>query len=126
MRVAEACNHDMTEFHTALAFEAFGARIGVQAAESIAPGVLPQLPGGEGHGRYFLDAAGEIQNTVLLDSEKERALRALNSEMRRFEQEHGRYAASLEEWSEWSKGLIPEHPYDGESWAYDPATGEVR
>ncbi|MDP7639608.1 MAG: hypothetical protein QGG73_07820 [Candidatus Hydrogenedentes bacterium] len=94
--------------------------------EVIAAGVLNELPGDKRHGRYFIDAAGEIQNTVLLESRRERVVRALNSEMRRFREAHGRYADSLEEWSRWSGGLIPEHPYDGESWAYDNGTGELR
>lgn len=113
----------------AKALEYYAERTGIQAKrldQIVESGVLTELPGDERHGRYFIDAAGEIQNTVLLDSEKERALRALNSEMRRFHEEQGRYAGSIQEWSEWSGGLIPEHPYDGEAWTYDPQTGEVR
>ena len=34
----------MKPFHTAVAFEAFGARIGIRAAESIASELRPRLP----------------------------------------------------------------------------------
>ena len=108
---------------------AYAEQAGNEAAsldDAIEAGILSELPGDESHGQYFIDAAGKVQNTVLLGNRKVNTLRALNSEMRRFNDEQGQYPESLGEWSEWSESEIPEHPFDGEAWTYDPETGEVR
>jgi hypothetical protein len=87
---------------------------------------LAALTNNPDHGRYFIDPEGAIQNTVLLDAQKVKVLRAFNASIRRFNDEQARFPDSLEEWREQNDTQIPKHPYSGEAWVYDPETGKVR
>jgi hypothetical protein len=88
-------------------------------------GALVALTGNPEHGRYFIDPEGAVQNTVLLDAQKAKVLRAFNANIRRFNNEQGRFPDSLEEWSKQNDTQIPKHPYSGEAWLYDRETGNV-
>jgi len=77
-------------------------------------------------GAYFMSDDGEAMNTSLLDETAQRRINRIQSMVRAFNREEGRLPESLAELIR--VGLtnkLPEHPYPGEAWEYNPATGEV-
>ena len=85
--------------------------------------VLPEDPLG---GRFFLDDAGAVQSTTLLDGLQNQHRNRLRNFLERFKKDHGRWPGALEELVD--AGLtsaLPPHPYKDRTWHYDPCTGEV-
>lgn len=94
-------------------------------AELIQAGLLSGEPQSEGHGRYYIDAKGNVQNIVLQDILTRDLRNSLNAKTKIFEAEKGRFPDSLDEMGEWlGRDLLP-HPYTDRQWHYDPQTGTV-
>ncbi len=94
-------------------------------AELIEAGLLSGDPQSEAHGRYYIDAKGNVQNIALQDILTHDLRNSLNAKTKLFQVEKGRFPASLGEIAEWlGRDLLP-HPYTDRQWHYDPATGIV-
>ena len=95
-------------------------------ADLAAAGLIATLPQDPLGGSFFIDAAGHVQNTSVLDEQVERARAVLRGGIDAFRQNHGRWPANLEE-LETSGGMdvLPQHPYSGRAWQYDAAKGAV-
>ncbi|MBX7256952.1 MAG: hypothetical protein K1Y02_11375 [Candidatus Hydrogenedentes bacterium] len=78
-------------------------------------------------GHFFVDSRGVVQNTSVLDSMKEERLQILRGWVSSFRERTGRWPKTLEELVD-GKHLhaLPTHPFEGKSWEYDPATGDVK
>ncbi len=93
--------------------------------ELVESGLLVSLPLEDDHGAYFIDRAGVVQHTILVQEQKDRMLVGLNSFAVDIVQKKGRKASSLEEWVEWVGKDLPEHPVPGETWGYDLESGRL-
>ncbi len=77
-------------------------------------------------GHYFFGPDGKALNTTLLDNEKKNQQGVIEQSLRDFQDKKDRWPASLDELvKEGMLSKIPENPYPGKGWKYDPATGEV-
>ncbi|HNY85796.1 MAG TPA: hypothetical protein P5069_15345 [Candidatus Hydrogenedentes bacterium] len=84
---------------------------------------LPPDPLG---GRYFLGPEAKPMNSTMLDTETARELGMLRRRVEEFRNTRGAFPGSLEELArETGMKRVPEHPWPGRSWKYDPATGTV-
>ena len=111
------------------AAESFARNTGRPASsvyELAETGYVDTVPNEEEYGRYFFDDEGVVQNTLLLEELKGRMLVGINVQGRLAAKEHGRIAASMDEWLEWYGHELPEHPLPGHSWQFDPETGELQ
>ena len=93
---------------------------------AVDPGLLATLHANVKAGRFFLDAEGKVQNTVVLDNQTEKLRTGLNYAVRSFQKINERYPGSLDELGTWANSILPRHPYLDREWQYDPETGEVR
>lgn len=97
-------------------------------AELHTAGILPALPETTDPlgGTFRIEADGTVTNTTLLDVRADRLRSQLAARVRDFEREKGRRPVSLDELvtHEFLR-RVPEHPYPGQAWQYDPATGLV-
>jgi hypothetical protein len=94
--------------------------------ELVAAGLLTETPVDPLGGQFFVAPDGAVRSTTLLDAEKTRRLEVLQSTVDSFHEKNGRWPASLEELL--APGYfttLPPHPYPGEAWQYDAATGRV-
>jgi hypothetical protein len=91
-----------------------------------AAGLIAALPQDPLGGSFFIDAAGHVQNTTVLDEQVERARTVLRGGIDAFRQKQGRWPANLDELGTLG-GMdeLPPHPYAGRAWQYDPASGSV-
>jgi hypothetical protein len=90
-------------------------------------GLIRRLPEDPSGGRFFIDARGRIQNTSLLNARVSHQKRMLDRALERHEEEQGTLPESLDALI--GAGImkaIPEHPYAGRSWQYDPETGTLK
>lgn len=87
---------------------------------------LAQLHADPDKGRFFLDAEGNAQNTVVLDNEVEKLKTGLNYAVRSFQKVYGNYPVTLDELLTSDDSILPRHPYLDRDWQYDPQTGEVK
>lgn len=95
--------------------------------ELLRAGVITQLPVDPLGGRFFIDADGVVRNTTLLDEDTRRRETAIRNAIEKFRRDKGRWAASLDELVQPGYlALLPEHPYPGRTWQYDPASGTLR
>jgi hypothetical protein len=77
-------------------------------------------------GTFFLDAQGEVQNTTLLDEQLAKTINRIQSAIRRYTKDEGQAPASLQDLiNSEQMTKLPSHPYDGQTWIYDPSSGEV-
>ena len=77
-------------------------------------------------GRFFIDAEGVVQNSTLLDNDVKRWSRKLKDALVRYQEQEGKQARRLEQLLD--SGVmfkLPDYPYAGKSWSYDPTTGTV-
>lgn len=110
------------------AIEVYEAQFGKKPAridDLVEEGLISPTPTDEKHGTYFMDRAGKVQNTVLLDDAVERFGALLSADIERFKQTHGRFPESLKEWAEWREQGVPTHPYEDRQWRYSPETGKL-
>jgi hypothetical protein len=92
----------------------------------VAGGILVGVPADPLGGRYFLDDAGEVQNTSILDGLHEKRVKTLVAAIGKYQTDHGNYPESLETLE--AAGVlhkVPRHPYSDRRWVYDPASGTV-
>lgn len=78
-------------------------------------------------GVFFLGDDGVIRNTTLLEEQKKTRLKSLQNLLKSYQNKEGNFPPSLEVLVE--SGMVPQlpdHPYPGETWHYDPTTGTVR
>lgn len=95
--------------------------------ELVTTGVIDRIPEDPLGGRYFIDAAGEVVNTTLLDASVERRLNVLRDQIKYFQAQQGRNPATLDEMVTLKfVPALPVHPYRDRTWQYDSTTGEVR
>ena len=77
-------------------------------------------------GEFFMGEDSVIRNTTLLDEEKMNRLKVIRNQVNSFQNKNGRWPKTLEELVERGQTkAIQAHPYPGQSWRYDPATGVV-
>lgn len=94
--------------------------------EMVEAGLLPYLPEDALGGEFILTEEGRAYNTTLLEDEVIRARNILLNALDSYHATRNAYPGTLE-------GLVdageleelPEHPYPGKSWSYDPASAEV-
>ena len=89
-------------------------------------GMLRQDPPDPLGGRYFFGPEGKVYSTTLLDNQKRSALGKLELAVGLFHEDKGYWPESFDVLLK--EGLlkeVPPHPYPGQSWKYDPATGKV-
>lgn len=107
-------------------FEAKTGRLPSGFDELVRTGHIDQKPRDPLGGSYLIAPDGEVQNTVLLDDAVERRMNRIRADLRRFKEAHGRYPEELDEMvRKRDIGFIPDHPYYGRDWNYDPVSGEV-
>jgi len=94
--------------------------------EAVDPDILGTLHADKRRGRFFLDAEGNAQNTVVLDNQTEKLRTGLGYAIRSFNKINGRYPLSLDELVRRANSLLPRHPYLDREWHYDPTTGEIQ
>ncbi len=91
------------------------------AALRIAP---PQDPLG---GRFFIDVNGDVQNTTVLDTIVQRYRTLIEAAITNYREKNGAPPPSLEAMiNPLVITEIPKHPYPGQEWHYDPATGTLQ
>jgi hypothetical protein len=94
--------------------------------EMVQAGLLKPLGPDPLGGTFFMGEDSVIRNTTLLDEDKNNRLKVIRNQLNSFQNKNGRWPNTLEELVERGQTKsIPEHPYPGESWRYDAATGEV-
>jgi len=88
-------------------------------------GWIPALPDPERFGEFFIDENGTLHSVAVLDDRKSRLLMYLNARIRVASDKRGETPPSIEQIPEWTDVPMPDHPYPGELWQYDPETGTV-
>ncbi|NLN92270.1 MAG: hypothetical protein GX130_03040 [Candidatus Hydrogenedens sp.] len=89
-------------------------------------GLIPYLPEDGLGGEFFLGDEGRAYNTTLLEDEVIRARNILINALDVYHATHNAYPHTLEGLVEDGQlDAIPEHPYPGKSWDYDPSLAEV-
>jgi hypothetical protein len=89
-------------------------------------GLISRLPADPLGGTFIVDRNGEIQSTTLLEQTKTQHLGFIRDAIKKYRDATGAPPATLEDLVK-NRILtqVPPHPYAGEAWRYDPATGEV-
>ncbi|MFO7975751.1 MAG: hypothetical protein R6V12_14080 [Candidatus Hydrogenedentota bacterium] len=88
-------------------------------------GIIDAVPKEPLGGRYLLSGR-EVFNTTLLDNKLERRLNNMRAGIKRYHERTGQWPPSLENLVEQGDlPFIPDHPYPGRDWRYNPETGEV-
>lgn len=84
---------------------------------------VPQDPLG---GAFFIDDAGVVHSTTLLDAELQRRRAFLRERLERYLERNGDWPATLDALAEeGALQSVPGHPYPGRNWDYDPETGAL-
>ena len=109
--------------------EEYEKRVGRKATrfeDFEAAGLITGHPTDPLGGEFLLDADGRVRNTTLMDMSVDRRLRKLRAAVAAFEKDTGRWPTTLEELapSDLLKS-VPDHPYPGRQWDYEPATGKI-
>jgi hypothetical protein len=92
----------------------------------VAGRILQALPVDPAGGRFFIDQAGRVQNTTVLDARVAQWRSKIRLAIDGFKRLKDRLPVSLEELVEArAMDALPPHPYEDRTWQYDPATGEV-
>jgi hypothetical protein len=89
-------------------------------------GALRAVPEDPLGGSFFLDEAGVVHSTTLLDADLQRRRVFLRERLESYRERHGAWPATLDALTE--DGLldvIPGHPYPGRNWVYDPVSGTL-
>lgn len=140
--IADLARRKLSEIQTRATLELLRAGVNTYAARTGQPpesfealleaGVIPQrmydaLRNDGLGGRYILDAHGEAQSSALLDDEKQTRLNSLRNALDAYHTAQGAWPLSLQALVDAGKlSALPEHPYAGASWRYNPADGSVR
>lgn len=95
-------------------------------ADLIDAGYVSELPDLVLHGDYYVDAAGEIQNTIEIENRTEKLITGISTHLNVYKAENGVYPESLDALGVWLGATIPPHPNAALSWDYDPKTGALR
>lgn len=89
-------------------------------------GLIPYLPEDRLGGEFILGEEGQVYNTTLLEDEVIRARNILINALDVYHATHNAYPYTLEGLVEDGQlDAIPEHPYPGKNWEYDPSMAEV-
>jgi hypothetical protein len=109
-----------------LVFNQRQGRFPTSLDEMVQVGLLKPLGPDPLGGTFFMGEDSVIRNTTLLDEEKKNRLKVIRNQVHAFQNKNGRWPRSLEELVErgQTKAILA-HPYPGESWRYDAATGTV-
>ncbi|HPO13602.1 MAG TPA: hypothetical protein PLI09_09170 [Candidatus Hydrogenedentes bacterium] len=94
--------------------------------ELVQAGLIKAVPPDPLGGRFFIDPDGKVQNTTLLDSIKAQNTQLIRDALSKYREKHGTWPPDLEDLVR--KGpftQLPPNPYKGQTWQYDPKTGEV-
>lgn len=76
-------------------------------------------------GRYFIAADGAAYNSSLLDAERDKHLNLFREAIAKHKEKTGAAPPALEALVDAYLPQVFPHPYPGQSWKYDPATGEI-
>ena len=76
-------------------------------------------------GSFIFDAEGTVYSTTVLDGLQEERLRMLRAAVEKYHEQEGHWPDSMKTLSAWIPIGAPPHPYPGQDWTYDPATGEI-
>jgi hypothetical protein len=77
-------------------------------------------------GRFFVDRAGVVQNTSVLDSVQTQYLNLIRAALERYQRERGAWPVTLDTLvREHYMSQIPPQPYIEQRWVYEPSTGEL-
>jgi len=101
-------------------------RLPENVEELIQAGLLAGTPPQPLPGQYFIADDGQFYNTALLESECHQILERLKQRIDRFREKEGRLPESLDEMvgKKYLSG-VPDCPWPGRSWSYDPASGSL-
>ncbi|MBI2434437.1 MAG: hypothetical protein HYV26_16390 [Candidatus Hydrogenedentes bacterium] len=109
------------------AFRQATGRAPRELQELLDVGLLKGLPPDPLGGRYFISPSGKVQNTTLLDDRKTQDLNFIRDALERYKKSYGTYPARLDDLVQADfLNQIPPHPYEGQTWQYNPATGEIK
>ncbi len=95
--------------------------------ELVEAGLIKAVPPDPLGGHFFIDPEGAVQNTTLLDAIKEQNKQLIRDALDKYREKQGALPPDLEDLVR--KGpftQLPPHPYKGQTWHYDPQTGEVK
>lgn len=123
VKLREACNilNDRIQ-----AFTNAAERSPASLEELVESGLLSALPPDPLGGQYFINVNGKAQNTTLLDGVKEQHANLIQEAAENYKEAYGAWPESLEALVQGGFFTqLPPHPYAGEDWTYDPATGKV-
>jgi len=110
----------------ALAYRQQAGRFPATLEELAGAGIMPVPVNDALGGTYFLGDDGVIRNTTLLDEEKKNRLKTLQNLLNSYKNKEGQWPPTLQALLESGQvPQLPEHPYPGQEWRYDPATGTV-
>ena len=112
------------------AIEAYSARYGQppkQLQDLVTGGIFSGIPEDPLGGKYFIDAAGKVQNTTILDERTDRARTIIQNYLDFYKSRTGNWPPDLQALVA-PNGMteIPPHPYADRTWKYDPQTGKVQ
>lgn len=94
--------------------------------EMVQAGIIQPLGPDPLGGRFFLADDGVIYNTTTLEELKANRLKILRNLLDGYEKDNGHWPASLDDLVRAGKiPALPAHPYPGQDWNYNPATGIV-
>jgi hypothetical protein len=122
-KLVEIDIRDVTERlnRAVLAFNQKAGRFPESLEELAGAGIMP-VPGGDPlGGAFFLGKDGVIRNTTLLDETRKSRLKVLQNLLKSYKSKNGTWPAALTDLVD--QGItaqLPEHPYPGETWRYDP------
>lgn len=101
-------------------------RFPVSLDEMVQAGLFKPLGPDPLGGTFFMGEDSVVRNTTLLDEEKKSRVKVIRNKINSFKNKNNRWPANLEELVEGDPThSIPDHPYPGENWRYDAATGTV-
>lgn len=92
----------------------------------VAAGLINYVPEDPLGGEFFIGADGRIHNTTLLDDKVIRVRNPIINQIDAYRQHHDQWPPDLDTLVNLGYiAEIPEHPYPGRRWQYDPATGKI-
>jgi hypothetical protein len=94
--------------------------------EMAAAGIIDGVPVDPLGGAFFVEQAGKVLSTTLLDVQVERNLKMLRGAIDEYKKRHEQWPNDLEELvTDQILQFVPPHPYPNQAWNYDAATGTI-
>lgn len=110
-----------------IAFNRRNGRFPSSLEELAGAGIVPVPLNDPLGGSFLLGEDGVIRNSTLLDEEKENRLKILRNVLNRYQDREGNWPPDLQALVDADLvPRIPNHPYPGAAWQYDPRTGAVK